>query len=215
MRVGTAGLALTSFFFMNATAFASSADKSEGSSKTYRLPNYGMAGCGPGTLVLSPRNKSAENQLSIASSNDTSVFSPAPSYLAATEGLALNNIFVSLGLGLLSSTVVGYYGGSAQGLTIATGTSNCTDYPLNAGALLKEQQTYVAVNFENLSKEAAQGRGEHLRAFSEIVGCRSSAEYEQFAKLVRESHREIFSDSEPENVLSRWKSRAGVSCLPN
>ena len=60
-----------------------------------------------------------------------------------------------------------------QTFGITTGTSNCTAHGLVMKD--KEQIYYVEANFKPLSTEMAQGRGENLMAFSDVMGCSQSA----------------------------------------
>src|SRR5438128_2998840 len=56
----------------------------------------------------------------------------------------------------------------SQTFGISSGTSGCT----NDGMIFAEQKVnvFAAVNFENLSQEMAQGRGEHLASLATLMG---------------------------------------------
>ncbi|MBI1860977.1 MAG: DUF3015 family protein [Deltaproteobacteria bacterium] len=92
---------------------------------------------------------------------------------------------------------------------MTTGTSNCTNNP-GDHALLMEQQVFVSSNYESITREAAQGAGEHLVALAEVLGCDSN----QFATLAQSNHAQIFG-SEPnaalENVLGLIR-QGNLSC---
>ncbi len=89
---------------------------------------------------------------------------------------------------ILAYTTNGVAYSQIFGLT--SGTSNCVeDTQANA---YNAQKHFMAENFENLSKEIAQGDGETLRAFSGTLGC-SKESYQEFATLMRNSYSKIFS----------------------
>ena len=101
--------------------------------------------------------------------------------------------------------------GSTNTSAMTTGTSNCTDAPASS-AMLMEQQVFVSMNFNSLTKEAAQGEGEHLQAFAQLLGCDEAG----FAKFVKDKHGEIFSAFEPnvalDSVKSLIKNSGGLTC---
>jgi hypothetical protein len=75
-------------------------------------------------------------------------------------------------------------------LAISSGTSGCT----NDGQVMAEHKVnvFAAINFENLSQEMAQGRGEHLASLATLmaVPAERQAEFfsmtqEQYAFLVQ------------------------------
>lgn len=57
----------------------------------------------------------------------------------------------------------------SQTLGITSGTSNCT----SDGTVMrdKERQAFAEVNLPDLSRDIAQGRGEYLAAFADLLGC--------------------------------------------
>ena len=62
---------------------------------------------------------------------------------------------------------------------ISTGTSGCT----NDGVIMAEHQVnvFATINFENLSQEMAQGRGEHLASLATLMGVPVEHQIEFFA----------------------------------
>ena len=62
---------------------------------------------------------------------------------------------------------------------ISSGTSGCT----NDGIVMAEHKVnvFVTVNFDNLSQEMAQGRGEHLSSLATLMGVPANHESEFFA----------------------------------
>jgi hypothetical protein len=189
---------LASLVFSSASA-AQTKKRSERAGSNYQLPNYGMAGCGAGTLVFrAGKDNSSGTQLAVAAVNDAAMLISTLAAGVATGGTVVVTYTASPTAALISGPT------SAQSSSVALGISNCSDVPSDSDAMLKEQQTYVAVNFEALTKEAAQGTGEHLNAFADILGCGQGAHFERFAKISQTSHGEIFSDADPEQVTFRW-----------
>lgn len=62
---------------------------------------------------------------------------------------------------------------------ISSGTSGCT----NDGKVMAEHKAtvFTAANFENLSQEMAQGRGEHLASLATLMGVPANQQDEFFA----------------------------------
>jgi hypothetical protein len=62
---------------------------------------------------------------------------------------------------------------------ISSGTSGCT----NDGKIMAEHKAtvFAAANFENLSQEMAQGRGEHLASLATLMGVPANHQGEFFA----------------------------------
>lgn len=74
---------------------------------------------------------------------------------------------------------------------ISSGTSGCT----NDGKIMAEHKAtvFAATNFENLSQEMAQGRGEHLASLATLLGVSANHQGEffsmtqnQYTALIRE-----------------------------
>lgn len=67
---------------------------------------------------------------------------------------------------VLMATTNGTFGSQTFG--ISTGTSGCT----NDGTIMGEHKTtmFAELNFDNLSQEMAQGRGEHLASLAALMG---------------------------------------------
>lgn len=163
--------------------------------RSYRLPAYGMAGCGVGSLVFphQDRRSNAITELFAATINDAPLLLPTIFLSTVQTGIVVYNPAA----GLLSG------GTSPQSTSIATGTSNCNESPMDYASMQMERETYVAVNLNNLNKEIAQGEGPHLRAFAEIVGCSSDDHFSKLSKVAQASHSVVFSDVVPENVTVR------------
>ena len=67
---------------------------------------------------------------------------------------------------VMMATTNGTFGSGTFG--ISSGTSGCT----NDGQVMAEQKTnvFANLNFDNLSQEMAQGRGEHLASLATLMG---------------------------------------------
>lgn len=163
--------------------------------RSYRLPAYGMAGCGVGSLVFPHRDRRSNGitELLAATVNDSPLLLPSIFLVTTQSGvIAVNPSAIFLSGGTFP-----------QSTSIASGTSNCNDNHLDYASLQMERETYVAVNLNNLNKEIAQGDGPHLRAFAEIVGCSSDDNFAKLSKVAQSSHSIVFSDVVPENVTAR------------
>jgi len=78
---------------------------------------------------------------------------------------------------VLMATTNGTFGSTTFG--ISTGTSGCT----NDGKVWAEYKTtlFAEINFENLSQEMAQGKGEHLASLATLMGVPAEHQAEFFA----------------------------------
>jgi hypothetical protein len=142
---------------------ATEESSSGASSGGYRMPAYGMAGCGLGGYAVGRNTKMAQ-------------------------------------LGATSLNAYSYN----QSFAITSGTSHCDRLPTDV--VMLEQEVFVTSNYASLSREAAQGHGEHLVAFAELLGCNESGEMsDAFAKMSQRHYAEIFSGSDAKEVLSDVK----------
>lgn len=91
----------------------------------------------------------------------------------------------------------GIYGNQSSAIT--TGTSNCSEEPRQVAQV--EQEVFITANLSTLSKEAAQGSGEHIEALGEVFGC-SEDGAEALADLCRDKHGAIFGSSDSQMVIS-------------
>lgn len=88
----------------------------------------------------------------------------------------------------LAWTTNGTLGNQTFGIT--SGTSGC-----DADAVIlreKEQEVFVAANFDRLSQDMAQGRGETVDAMASLMGCDAVA-HADFARMGQERYGAIFS----------------------
>lgn len=80
------------------------------------------------------------------------------------------------------------------GFAISSGTSGCT----NDGVIMAEQKitVFASLNFENLSQEMAQGRGEHLASLATLLGIPQEHHPEFFA-MTQEKYNTLVKSGEP------------------
>jgi hypothetical protein len=97
---------------------------------------------------------------------------------------------------------------SSKRSSISSGTSN--DFNTFSGTTQSpkvERETFVSVNLNELSKEASQGEGVHLRGLAEMIGCGNEIQFELFAAVAQMEHSEIFSDNNGSKVTQRLLSK--------
>lgn len=103
---------------------------------------------------------------------------------------------------LFAGTTNGVSG--SQSLGITSGTSNCKDEVVGGKASLV-QETFVSMNMENLSRDAAAGGGEYLSALSLLMGCETGSQA-SFFTITKTNHASIFTPSaEPTAVMSNLR----------
>ena len=78
---------------------------------------------------------------------------------------------------VMMATTNGTFGSNTFGISF--GTSGCT----NDGVVMKTSQVdmFASLNFENLSEDMAQGRGEHLASLATLLGVPAEQQAEFFA----------------------------------
>jgi len=104
-------------------------------------------------------------------------------------GCGLGSIVMGPRGGQLSAaTTNGTMGSQTFGIT--SGTSNCT--PDSKTAAVMQQQQFMVTNYSTLSKEAAQGAGNTLTAWSASLGCSADVQSE-FNGTIQRSHGSIFA----------------------
>jgi hypothetical protein len=104
-----------------------------------------------------------------------------------------------------ASTLNGY--SSNQSSAISSGTSNCDKLP--ESVTMMEQEVFISSNLDSLSREAAQGHGEHLVAFAELLGCNQDKELtDAFARMSQRNHEQLFVTPQgaAKDILSQVKS---------
>jgi DUF3015 family protein len=92
---------------------------------------------------------------------------------------------------VMMATTNGTFGSNTFG--ISSGTSGCT----NDGKWMAEYKVsmFAEINFENLSQEMAQGRGEHLASLATLMGIPAEHHAEFFA-LTQERYTTLIQSGE-------------------
>lgn len=90
----------------------------------------------------------------------------------------------------------------SQPFGITSGTSNCNTAA--EIAVLNRQHQYLAANLATLQKEMAQGGGESVAGFLEVLGC-SDQSQEQGSRVLLDAYERIFKAPGIEGVLSATK----------
>ena len=80
---------------------------------------------------------------------------------------------------------------------ISSGTSGCT----NDGQVMADQKTtmFALLNFENLTQEMAQGKGEHLASLASLMGI-PDEQHPAFFALTQERYTALVQDGETSSV---------------
>ena len=91
-----------------------------------------------------------------------------------------------------------------QTSAISTGSSNCVNTRTEVAAM--EQQVFVAANLTSLSKEAAQGNGDHLNGLAEVLGCEGDEERLRLGQMSQAKYEQLFATQEPDAVLNSYLS---------
>ncbi|MFQ5729978.1 MAG: DUF3015 domain-containing protein [Waddliaceae bacterium] len=88
----------------------------------------------------------------------------------------------------------------SQAFGITSGTSNCDA----SGIILAKEEgnVFAASNFDNLEKEMATGKGEHLNTLAGLLGC-PAEKSPTFASYTQENYSAIFSSMQttPDEML--------------
>ncbi|MCA9473125.1 MAG: DUF3015 domain-containing protein [Nitrospirales bacterium] len=97
----------------------------------------------------------------------------------------------AIGIQVLMATTNGTFGSQTFG--ISTGTSGCT----NDGTIVMKEKVnvFAAVNFENLSQEMAQGKGEHLASMATLMGI-PEEHHAEFFSLTQEKYSTLIKGGE-------------------
>jgi len=96
---------------------------------------------------------------------------------------------------VLMATTNGTFGSQTFG--ISTGTSGCS----NDGKVWAEHKVtmFASINFEDLSQEMAQGRGEHLASLATLMGVPAEHQAEFFA-MTQEKYTSLIQSGETSPV---------------
>ncbi len=104
----------------------------------------------------------------------------------------------------MGASIVNGFFGSTQSIAISSDSSNCVAEKNKLAAV--EQEVYITVNLSSLSKEAAQGAGEHISALAEVFGCPN----DDFVKFSQNSFGKIYNSNNPNEVLKNYISEVKV-----
>ena len=91
-----------------------------------------------------------------------------------------------------------------QMFALTTGCSNCGATKDSVAKV--EQEVFMEVNMASLAKDAAQGQGEHLSAFAEILGCGQGDSLILFNAMSRSHYEQIFQGQNSKAVLSNYRN---------
>lgn len=86
---------------------------------------------------------------------------------------------------------------SNQSFAITAGTLNCK--PDKVAAAIVEQEEFLAANLKTLEKETAQGGGQTVTAFAEVLGCSGQAR-NAAEKVLVSAHDAMFAQPGIENI---------------
>lgn len=99
----------------------------------------------------------------------------------------------------IGSSVLNYlFSGPTNSSAISSGTSNCVAQGKKVA--FNQKELFITVNLSSLSKEAAEGNGEHIAALADVFGCPQN----EFAKLSQSRYESIYSINEPQSVLQNY-----------
>lgn len=136
--------------------------------------NYGMAGCGIGSMVIGDKGKGS--QLAAAFIDDAF-------FLGGTGGA----------LGSIASIVA-----SVKTFAVSSGTSNCED--AGVASVETEKEFFVSTNYNSLVQEMAQGSGDNLEAFATLMGCDGSS-VQVFSSAVQTNFDTVVGEAEGSSEL--------------
>lgn len=86
---------------------------------------------------------------------------------------------------------------SPASFSITSGTSGC-----DANGVIyreKEQEAFVAVNFDTLSQDMAQGHGQSLQSLAALMGC-SAPVYPEFARMTQQKYDVLLASADTTTV---------------
>jgi hypothetical protein len=89
---------------------------------------------------------------------------------------------------ILGATTNGTFGTQTFGITTGTSGCNASDTVYNQ----TQQEQFVAMNYDKLSTEVAQGNGEYVSALAELMGCNAAAQPE-FARMTQSKYESLFA----------------------
>jgi hypothetical protein len=161
-----------------------------------------MGGCRRGIIQEHPLKEEKMKKLVLAACVSFMVLSLASLSIAqpyGTAGCGLGSVLFGSqpgGVQIFAATTNGTFGNQTFGIT--TGTLNCGDPIWEIGSTdMKQLKQFVAQNMDPLASDIAQGQGETLDAFAELLQIPAS-ERAQFASTLQLSFEQLFTS---ENVV--------------
>jgi len=115
----------------------------------------------------------------------------------------------NIGPQIFMATTNGTFGSQTFG--ISSGTSGCT----NDGSIWAEHKVtmFAEINFENLSQEMAQGRGEHIASLATLLGVPAEHHAEFFA-MTQERYTSLIQSGETTPVAMLKALNAAMAGHP-
>ena len=115
----------------------------------------------------------------------------------------------NIGPQIFMATTNGTFGSQTFG--ISSGTSGCT----NDGSIWAEHKVtmFAEINFENLSQEMAQGRGEHIASLATLLGVPAEPHAEFFA-MTQERYTSLIQSGETTPVAMLKALNAAMAGHP-
>ena len=115
----------------------------------------------------------------------------------------------NIGPQIFMATTNGTFGSQTFG--ISSGTSGCT----NDGSIWAEHKVtmFAEINFENLSQEMAQGRGEHIASLATLLGVPAEHHAEFFA-MTQERYTSLIQSGETTPVAMLKALNAAIAGHP-
>ena len=115
----------------------------------------------------------------------------------------------NIGPQIMMATTNGTFGSQTFG--ISSGTSGCT----NDGTIFADQKVnmFASINFENLSQDMAQGRGEHLASLATLMGVPAEHQAEFFA-MAQEQYTTLIKSGEATPVAMLKALNAAMAGRP-
>ncbi len=107
----------------------------------------------------------------------------------------------SKGAQIASSYLNAHFSAFTNSSAVSSGTSNCV--AIKDDSHFQAKETFISVNLANLSKEAAQGHGEHIQTLADVFACPQ----DKFIQLSRTHYKEIFAVNEANSVLKNYRNQ--------
>jgi hypothetical protein len=113
---------------------------------------------------------------------------PTPTRRYGMAGCGLGSILLPNGPHFITSFINGFAWN--QVFMISSGTSNCQSE--NSRQVMLEQEHFIANNYRDVARDAAQGQGDTLAGLAKTLGCEDSQQ-QRFASLAQQNYSSIFS----------------------